>query len=491
MRIQNADMLTCHGNQKGRRDIVEILSAGLDLVDPYVGTKKLVSRRGSILTFSGEEYELKGDPRSGPAVYDLKNFDRVIVVGAAKGVQRCALALEEILGDYLTGGHVIGKHGDELLCKKIGVTLAGHPVPDAYSVEGSKNIYAWSKNVTERDLVITIMGSGVSSLMTWPVDGVTLAELQRLTQIMQIEKGALTSELNYIRNHLDRLKGGKISRLFSRATLVHLCTNDIGGSSNVKPGVRRTYTQVMQRNFFLATLADGGTFQDAIDTIDKYDAWDSLPASITSYLRSAPPEDETVKQAEYEAMNARVFGLTPKMTTVYPAVKRKAEELGYKALMLSECITAEARETGKVLASIALNIESMAEPVAAPCALISSGELIVTVGKETGIGGRNQEFCVAAANAISGSDRIVIGAVDTDGTDGPGGFKAPGAPPCLSGAIVDGYTAAEAAEKKVDLHGALKTHATSQPLWELGCGIAATQSISALDLRVIVIQAPK
>ncbi len=77
MRIQNADMLTCHGNQKGRRDIVEILSAGLDLVDPYIGTKKLVSRRGSILTFSGEEYELKGDPRSGPAVYDLEKFDRV------------------------------------------------------------------------------------------------------------------------------------------------------------------------------------------------------------------------------------------------------------------------------------------------------------------------------------------------------------------------------------------------------------------------------
>ena len=123
-RIQNFEMLTSHGNQTGRNHMAQLLEAGLSVCDPYLGVKRFVRMDGCSLIFDGPEFELKNDPRSGPAVYNLEHYERVIVVGAAKGVQRAALALEEILGDYLTGGHVIGKHGDPLICKKIGVTLA-------------------------------------------------------------------------------------------------------------------------------------------------------------------------------------------------------------------------------------------------------------------------------------------------------------------------------------------------------------------------------
>ena len=112
---------------------------------------------------------------------------------------------------------------------------------------------------------------------------------------------------------------------------------------------------------------------------------------------------------------------------------------------------------------------------------------MVTVGSECGIGGRNQEYCLAAAIKIDGSKNIVIGAVDTDGTDGPGGFVYDGAPSCLAGAVVDGYTAEEAREKNIDLQGALKNHGTSEPLWKLNCGVEATANVSALDLRIIYI----
>lgn len=112
---------------------------------------------------------------------------------------------------------------------------------------------------------------------------------------------------------------------------------------------------------------------------------------------------------------------------------------------------------------------------------------MVTVGKESGIGGRNQEYCIAAATRIAGNKNIVFGAVDTDGTDGPGGFKYPGAPQCLAGAVVDGYTVEQARNAGIDLFEALKTHGTSEPMWKLKCGVDAESNVSALDLRIIYI----
>ncbi len=488
MRIQNFEQLTGHGNAAGREHALRILGAGLDQVDPYIGVKNLVSRDGDSLVFDGAgRYELDGDPKSGRAEYDLAAYDRVIVVGAAKGIQRGIVALEEILGDRLTGGHVIAKHGDGVLCKKVGVTLAGHPVPDAHCVAGCKAIYEWIRNVTPRDLVITMVGSGVSSLMTWPMDGVTLEEVSELTRLLQIEKGAFTSELNPVRNHLDRFKGGRISRLLKGAAVVNLLTMDVGGGNPSAPGLRKTYREVLERNDFLATLSDGGTFADAIRTLRKYGVWERTPGHIRDHFLKADPADETVKAEEYESFGARVFKLTPKMKTVYPAMFAEAERLGYAPVMLGECINADAAQAGLALSAIALNIQNMNQPVAAPCALISSGELVTTVGTSGGVGGCNQEFCIAAALQIAGSGRVVVAAVDSDGTDGPGGLNLPGAPDCLCGGIIDGQTAAAAKAAGIDFAAALGTHATSGPLWKLGSGIAATPNISVLDLRVLLV----
>ena len=169
-------------------------------------------------------------------------------------------------------------------------------------------------------------------------------------------------------------------------------------------------------------------------------------------------------------------------------MRKKAAELGLPCVMLSEYQQAEAKEAGLVDAAMALCAERMAEPFRAPIVLLSSGENVVTVGAESGVGGRNQEYCTAAALTIVGSRKIVFGAVDTDGTDGPGGFRYPGAPDCLAGAITDGETAQAAKQAGIDLEDALRTHGTSEPLWRLGCGVAAAANVSALDLRVILIQ---
>lgn len=485
MRILNKETLISHGNQEGRRIVTELLDAGLDALDPYYRVKKLVHKEGNKIVLHTEGFEMRGDPRSGPAVYDLRDYDRVFVIGAAKGVQRAALAMEEVLGDVLTAGHVIAKHGEPVICKKIGVTLAGHPVPDEYCVEGCRKIEALIKDITARDLVFTISGSGCGSLMTYPAGDITIDDISRFTHMMQIEKGVPTSDLNQIRTHIDRFKGGRLSRLLRPATLVHMTTADPSKLST--PVYRTSYFEMLRANTFFPPLAAASTYADCIAIIKKWDAWERTPESIRRHLLAGGPHNENMSVEEYESLNARFFGLIFKDSTVYPAVRARSAELGYPCRMLSEYMQAEAREAGYVNALMALCIERMDEPLPAPIVLMTSGENVVTVGNESGVGGRNQEYCVSAALKIARSRRVVIGAVDTDGTDGPGGFDYPGAPECLAGAVVDGYTLGEAQAAGIDLWQALKTHGTSQPLWKLGCGVHATSNISALDLGIILI----
>lgn len=489
MRILNKAMLTGHGNREGRKIVADLLDAGLDALDPYFRVKKLIRVEDRRIILDDRDFEMRNDPHSGPAVYDTRDYDRVLVIGAGKGIQRAALAMEEVLGDLLTGGAVIAKHGEGIHCRRIDVTLAGHPIPDEACVEGCRKIAALAASGSGRDLVFTISGSGCGSLMTYPAGDITVEEIASFTRMMQIEYGVPTSDLNTVRTHIDRFKGGRLSRLFRNASLVHLTTAD--PSKMGTPVLRMDYFEMLETNNFFPPIPSPATYADAIAVIRKWDAWEKTPESIRRHLSEGTPETDNMGVAEYETLNARFFGLIFKDATVYPAVTARAAAFGYPCVMLSEYMQAEAAEAGKVTAAIALNAERMNQPLAAPVVLMTSGELLVTAGRESGIGGRNQEYCTAAAMAIRGSRRIVFGAVDTDGTDGPGGLRLPDAPECLAGAITDGFTAEQAAAAGLNLESALKRHATSEPLWKLGCGIAARPGVSALDLGVILIMPEK
>ena len=485
MRINNKETLVSHGNEHGRRIVAELLDAGLDSIDPYLRVKQLVSVRDSRIVLNTEGFEMNGDPQKGPLEFDLRDYDRVFVIGAAKGVQRAALGFEEALGDILTGGHVIAKHNEDIICKKIGVTLAGHPIPDRFCVEGCRRIEALTEGLTRRDLVFTIFGSGCGSLLTYPADDIRIEEIAEFTRMMQIEKGIATGELNKIRTHIDRFKGGRLLRKLMPATVVNTVTAD--PSKTDTPIVRVGYYEMLSANTFFPAIAAASTYEDCVKIIKKHDAWERTPESIKRHLLCNNELTENMGIPEYESLGCRFFGLIFKDSTVYPAVRKRAAELGIRCVMLSEYTQTEAREAGFSDAAIALCSARSGEPFKAPVVLMSSGENVVTVGKERGVGGRNQEYCVAAALRIAGCGDIVIGAVDTDGTDGPGGFSYPGAPECLAGALVDGFTAGEAEREGIDLSGALKTHGTSEPLWRLNCGIDAKSNVSALDLRIIYI----
>jgi len=486
MRILNQQMLAGHGNIQGRKNMLDILEAGLQAANPHYNTLDLFRREGDFLYIGGSEFEAENDPRSGTEVIDLRETDRIIVVGAAKGIQHIVTAIEEKLGDVLTGGHVIGKYGDDLSAlKKIGSTLAAHPTPDKNCVLGCEKILEWTKEITERDVVITVMGNGCSSLLTYPAEGISVEEVAELTHIMQIEKGVPTYELNIIRNHIDRLKGGRITKLFHPARLI--CLDCIDVNDPYTQGVRGDWYSLLKKNYWLHNLSEGSTFQEAVEIIEKYDMSNRCASSILSHLKEARPEDETVHFDKFIKLNFRVFGITPFSRNFMEAAKCKARELGYNALTLAFCEGVESQQAARVFSSIAKQSASYGEPFKSPVALFVGEEMVVATGNSSGVGGRNQEYALMFATLIAGYDNITVGAVDTDGTDGPGGLDLEGAPKCLGGGIVDGFTMERALKAGIDVKSALQTHATSEALWRIDCGIHITQNVSLGDLTAILI----
>jgi glycerate-2-kinase len=480
MRITNIETLIDHGNVAGRKHCLQIIEAGLASADPYHRMLKLVRVEGDRLVVGGQQFEPAGSPVTGDQIYDLTQLGRIFVLGAGKGIQRVAKAIEDVLDDRLTGGHVIDKKGGGVILDRIEVTLGAHPVPDEDCVRGCKRIWELTNDLDSDDLVFTLGASGFSSLLTLPAPGISLEDVRRTVYLMQIERGAPTQDLSPIRNHLDLLKGGQIAACIHPAHAIHIIAKDPG-----------SYEQLIYHNTWIHTLPDRSTFADAIASLKKWDAWDAVPASVRQHLLRADPRYETVKPARYLTLGARIYGVMAGQRGQWPAARGTAKTLGYQPVTLATNLTAEASQAGLTVAAIAQAIEQAGTPFEPPVALLTGGELLVTVGQEAGIGGRNQEFALAAAVKIAGSAHIVIGAVDTDGTDGPGSQYTPGHAdiPTLAGGIVDGNTVARAETAGLDIDCALRSHDTTPLLLALGDGILATQSTGLRDLGVVLITA--
>jgi glycerate-2-kinase len=476
-RILNGEALTTHGHA-GREAMVRILEAGLQAADPYNRIVQMVRRAGNLLTVGGADFVLPGDPRTHEEVINLDDVDRVLVFGIGKGIQRAVKGLEDVLGDRLSGGHVIDKQGAEITLERLPVTLGAHPVPDEQCVEGCRRILELTRGLTERDLVFTVIGNGVSSLLTLPSEGLELEDVREVTRLLQIELGAPTNELNQVRNHLDRLKGARIARYIQPARAIHILT---GGTLD--------YGTVMDRNIWQHTMPERSTFADAVSVLKRWNAWERVTPAIREHLLRADPAEETVKRAEYDRYPFRVFEAMPPHLGMIPAARREAERLGFAAHVLYRYTHFEAAPAAAMAGSIALNVEEWGEPFEPPCVLLGCHELLVTVGQGDGMGGRNQEWALAAAKRIAGSRNIVMGSVDSDGNDGPGHqfVEASRDVPVLAGGIVDGETWQKAAQAGWDVEAELKRHNTSPVLWAVGSGVQTTYSISVGDLTAIMI----
>jgi hydroxypyruvate reductase len=397
-----------------RRQIVSILEGALDAVDPATAVKRHLRREGDVLWIA--------DVR-----YDLSAFSDIYVVGAGKAGAPMAQAVEETLGDCITAGYMNVKYEYALPTQHVELTEAAHPIPDEQGVEGARRIAELLDEAGADDLVLCLISGGGSALMTLPVEGVTLGDMKALTDAL-LRAGATINEINAIRKHVDRLKGGKLARLASPARVASLILSDVVGDP----------LDVIASG---PTVPDTSTFTEAYALLERYDLLETVPSSIVEHLRRGRQGqiEETPKPGDV------IFGASQNVVVASNeiaarAAANKAMDLGFSALLLSTFVEGEAREVAKVFVALAKEIRNSGNPTPCPACLVAGGETTVTLRGE-GKGGRNQEMALSAAIGLEGFEDVAIVCLATDGTDGPTD---------ASGALADGDTLQRARERGLD-----------------------------------------
>ncbi|WDF74502.1 glycerate kinase type-2 family protein [Novosphingobium sp. KACC 22771] len=322
---------------------------------------------------------------------------RCVVVGAGKASAAMAAALDRALHEAWgpqvpVSGVVATRYGHAVAAGRIEIVEAGHPVPDANSVMAARRVMSAVAGLGPDDLVIALVSGGGSACMEWPVDGMELDDLRALGRAL-LESGAGIGEINLVRRHLSRVKGGRLAAAAAPARVYTLLISDIPGDdpAAIASG---------------PTLADGTTAQDALAIIERYGL--PVPNAVRRAMLVAPA---CTAAGEYRII------ASPQQALI--AAADKARELGLTPLLLGDAIEAEARELGRVMAGIALSVRQWGQPVAAPALLLSGGEASVTLaGGSFGKGGRNTELALSLALSLQGAPGIWALAADSDGIDG-------------------------------------------------------------------------
>lgn len=389
------------------KNVVEILRAALQAVEPEAAIHQHVSRQENDLLVSGKRYR-------------LEDFRRVTLVGAGKAGAPMARAAVDILGDRLKDGLVVVKEGYTGGVQHVGpvrILEAGHPVPDARSVQAGKAVGELLRQNTEEDLVICLISGGGSALLVSPVEGVTLDDIQRLTASL-LACGATINEINTIRKHLDGVKGGGLARLASPAALVTLILSDVVGDP----------LDVIASG---PTVADPTTYADAWAVLERYRIKEKTPPAILQTLELGMRGElaDTLKPGDPRLDGVQNVVVGSNLQAAEAATDA-ARRLGFNALLLTTHLQGEARQVGRFLGSIARQLAAGGDPLPRPACLIAGGETTVTL-QGGGRGGRNQEICLGAVEEIAGLADIAIVSLATDGGDGPTD---------AAGAVADGST---------------------------------------------------
>ncbi len=412
MTIQFDPRLLKSGKTRQRREkILPILSAALAAVDPINAVKRHMFLRDDEL-------------RIGERIYDLKKYRNVYVIGGGKAGGSMAKAAEEILGDRLIAGLINTKYGYLAETGVVRINEAGHPIPDAAGMTGATEMVKLASRASHHDLVICLISGGGSALMTLPVEGITLADMEALTAAL-LRCGATINEINTIRKHLSQIKGGNLSRLAYPAEVVSLILSDVVGNP----------LDVIASG---PTVPDSSTFAQAYGIVERYGLLDELPPSIVQHLRRGKEGMIPETPKEGDPVFAKTHNLIIASNEVAAeAAMGEAEDLGFHTMLLSTFLEGEAREVAHLFSAVAKEILHSGQPLARPACVVAGGETTVTIRGE-GKGGRNQELALAAGIQIEGLDEAVIVALATDGTDGPTD---------AAGAIADGSTIQRARDK--------------------------------------------
>ena len=335
---------------------------------------------------------------------------RTVVLGAGKAGGAMAQALEAhwpadapLSGLVVTRYHHVPPRPAGLE-QRIEVVEAAHPVPDAAGLAAAKRIMDMARGLTADDLVICLISGGGSALLTMPVDGLDFADKQRINQDL-LNSGANIVEMNCVRKHLSRIKGGRLAAACAPARVVTLTISDVPGddASVIASG---------------PTVPDASTCADALSILKRYGI--AVPAHMEAQLASGALETPKPGDAIF---NGHVLHMTATPQQSLEAAAAVARSAGLQAYILSDEIEGESREVGKVHAALARAAALGKGAFTKPCVILSGGETTVTVrprqeGQARGRGGRAGEFCMGLALALQGATGVYALAADTDGIDG-------------------------------------------------------------------------
>jgi glycerate 2-kinase len=399
--------------RKLRQQALAIFRAALAAAEPGAAIRRHVRLRDGVL--------LAGRTR-----YPLRAIRKIHVVGAGKAGAAMAQAIEKLgLPAALRGASLINvKYGHtgkpaRSAARWIDFNECGHPVPDAQGVLGAQRIAEIASGAGKDDLVICLVSGGASALLPLPAPPVSLAEKQEVTKLL-LASGANIHEINAVRKHISLIKGGQLARMAYPARVLSLILSDVIGDD----------LDVIGSGL---TAPDASTFSSARAALEKYSLLDRVPSSVGQRLAAGVRGEirETPKPGDPAFARTQNLIVGSNRLAV-DAAAAYARELGFRVMILATSVEGETRDVARIHAAIAREIARYGRPLAPPACVISGGETTVTL-RGAGLGGRNQEFVLAAAIDIAGLDRTVVLSGGTDGTDGPTD---------AAGAIADGQTLA-------------------------------------------------
>jgi glycerate 2-kinase len=407
-----------------------------------------------------------------PTLLDVPG--EIHLAGIGKAAAAMARGARAALGERVAGGVLVVPAGQEAGAPG-GFALfgGGHPVPTEEGVRGARAVLSLAEGLGAGDLLLCLISGGGSALATLPPEGVALADLRETTRLL-LAAGATIGELNCVRKHLDRLKGGRLARAAAPARVIALVLSDVVGdpldviaSGPVSP--------------------DSTTFDDAVRVLERRGLWPAAPAAVRAHLergrRGEEAESPGPGDPAFAGVSAFVVGGN---RLAAEAAMVEAGRRGYATLLLSTLVTGEAREVGRVLAALGAEVLSSGRPLAPPACLVAGGETTVTV-TGPGRGGRNQEVALGAAVALDelfGGDReaagrILVASLGTDGVDGPTD---------AAGAIATGDSLARAGERQLDAHRSLAEN-DAYPLFEALGDLIVTgpTGTNVMDLMLVLV----
>ena len=327
---------------------------------------------------------------------------KVMVVGAGKGSAEMARAYEEAWhkkGYKNLSGLVITRYGHKKECKNIKIVEASHPVPDQAGIKATKEIIKLIKPLNEEDLLVVLISGGGSSLLVSPIEGMSLEEKQDLTNAL-LKCGASISEINSVRKHLSKVKGGNLASYAFPAKIITLAISDVPGDD-------------------FGVIASGPTYPDntscknAIAVLDKYkiSCSKNIYESLNSEVNETPNKDDKI-------FSRSEFKLIAKPQTALLKAAEISEKNKFSSFILSDSIEGESNDVGMVHAAIVKQVNKYAQPYKAPLCILSGGETTVTIRSSSGKGGRNTQFLLSLAIALDSVANVYAIACDTDGIDG-------------------------------------------------------------------------